>query len=316
MKIRRIDYSPDEMIAGIAGQLDPLDFGVYWMICTLIYSRGGPIDDDPVWISRIFRNTNPRTVRAAIERLVEAGKVERNGAELMVNRCRTELERALNRTRKASENGAKGGRPSKKNKGLEKAGGLSGEKLTINYQLTTTNIDSSLRSESISPPLRLSPPDLDEDDEVPFLRDDPAPEPPPPAEPSPEPDPEPAPAPEPTTKPKPKPAKPTTAAKRGERLTAEEPPPEWLDWAREAGHRAPEREWLVFRDYWIAQPGQKGIKLDWFATWRNWIRRDLGGGTAPPRRSRRAGMAEPSPAEAFRRTPEEIEEIEKAIAEW
>ena len=28
-----------------------------------------------------------------------------------------------------------------------------------------------------------------------------------------------------------------------------------------------------FRDYWIAQPGQKGVKTDWEATWRNWIRR-------------------------------------------
>ena len=28
-----------------------------------------------------------------------------------------------------------------------------------------------------------------------------------------------------------------------------------------------------FRDYWISQPGQKGVKVDWAATWRNWIRR-------------------------------------------
>ena len=27
-----------------------------------------------------------------------------------------------------------------------------------------------------------------------------------------------------------------------------------------------------FRDYWISQPGQKGLKLDWIATWRNWVR--------------------------------------------
>lgn len=27
-----------------------------------------------------------------------------------------------------------------------------------------------------------------------------------------------------------------------------------------------------FRDYWIAQPGAKGRKADWFATWRNWVR--------------------------------------------
>lgn len=25
-----------------------------------------------------------------------------------------------------------------------------------------------------------------------------------------------------------------------------------------------------FRNYWLAQPGQKGTKLDWVATWRNW----------------------------------------------
>lgn len=27
-----------------------------------------------------------------------------------------------------------------------------------------------------------------------------------------------------------------------------------------------------FRDYWIAQPGTKGKKTDWQATWRNWVR--------------------------------------------
>jgi hypothetical protein len=27
-----------------------------------------------------------------------------------------------------------------------------------------------------------------------------------------------------------------------------------------------------FRDYWVAQPGAKGRKLDWPATWRNWVR--------------------------------------------
>jgi hypothetical protein len=29
-----------------------------------------------------------------------------------------------------------------------------------------------------------------------------------------------------------------------------------------------------FRDYWIAQPGAKGKKLDWSATWRNWVRNE------------------------------------------
>lgn len=28
----------------------------------------------------------------------------------------------------------------------------------------------------------------------------------------------------------------------------------------------------AFKDYWEAMPGAKGVKLDWVATWRNWIR--------------------------------------------
>jgi hypothetical protein len=29
-----------------------------------------------------------------------------------------------------------------------------------------------------------------------------------------------------------------------------------------------------FRDYWTAQPGQRGRKVDWQATWRNWCRNE------------------------------------------
>ncbi|MES2319984.1 MAG: hypothetical protein V4631_21090 [Pseudomonadota bacterium] len=31
-----------------------------------------------------------------------------------------------------------------------------------------------------------------------------------------------------------------------------------------------------FRDYWVAQPGVKGRKADWPATWRNWVRNEKG----------------------------------------
>ena len=34
-----------------------------------------------------------------------------------------------------------------------------------------------------------------------------------------------------------------------------------------------EAEHRKFADYWAAQPGQKGVKADWNATWRNWVRR-------------------------------------------
>ena len=45
-----------------------------------------------------------------------------------------------------------------------------------------------------------------------------------------------------------------------------------------------EQEILKFHDYWKAQPGQRGLKLDWDATWRNWIR-NAKGNTANGQRS-------------------------------
>lgn len=32
------------------------------------------------------------------------------------------------------------------------------------------------------------------------------------------------------------------------------------------------RVFAKFRDYWVSVPGAKGVKLDWDATWRNWVR--------------------------------------------
>lgn len=46
-----------------------------------------------------------------------------------------------------------------------------------------------------------------------------------------------------------------------------------------------QREHAKFIDYWTAQPGQRGVKLDWDATWRNWMRRAAE--TAPNGRNRR-----------------------------
>jgi len=62
--------------------------------------------------------------------------------------------------------------------------------------------------------------------------------------------------------------------KRGSRLAQDLFfPKEWCDFLVE---QRPElnaqKTFDQFKDYWIAQAGQKGVKLDWFATWRNWVR--------------------------------------------
>jgi len=70
----------------------------------------------------------------------------------------------------------------------------------------------------------------------------------------------------------------TTKAKRGTRL-----PEGWTPERSQANLKAEHDSSLTpdelssqlerFRDHWAAQPGSKGTKLDWQATWRNWVRR-------------------------------------------
>lgn len=61
---------------------------------------------------------------------------------------------------------------------------------------------------------------------------------------------------------------------RGTRLAADwEPSAEDCAFASELG-LDPVATAARFRDYWIAQPGQKGVKVDWPATWRNKCRSD------------------------------------------
>jgi len=43
---------------------------------------------------------------------------------------------------------------------------------------------------------------------------------------------------------------------------------------RAEGHATPAGALASFGDYWRAVPGQKGVKLDWEGTYRNWVRRD------------------------------------------
>lgn len=88
------------------------------------------------------------------------------------------------------------------------------------------------------------------------------------------------------------PPTPQGGSRRGSRLSADWRPDDdtvakivaacpGLDWQREHD---------VFVDYWVAQPGQRGTKVDWAATWRNWMRRAYERSTpaTAPRQQQRA----------------------------
>lgn len=79
--------------------------------------------------------------------------------------------------------------------------------------------------------------------------------------------------------PEPEPEKervPNGTPKKGSRLSPDWiPQQEHIDYAAEQGLTPEEthHEAENFRDYWIAKPGAGGVKLDWTATWRTWVRR-------------------------------------------
>jgi uncharacterized protein YdaU (DUF1376 family) len=60
---------------------------------------------------------------------------------------------------------------------------------------------------------------------------------------------------------------------RSTRFDLNDVPDDWIDFCnQERPDLDPRKTFDSFRDYWIAQPGSKGVKADWTATWRNWIR--------------------------------------------
>lgn len=164
-KIRRIDYHPDEFLAGVVG-MTPEDIGVYWTLCTRMYSAGGPIPNDADMNAEGFsRKTRPSTIRASIDRLVAAGKLfvcASDGDPLGVGflyqkRSRDVINSTKTRIDAASSNGRTGGRPRGKVdtetneiNGVEKGSGfpaLSDEKkapLTTNHQPSPLTINTPL----------------------------------------------------------------------------------------------------------------------------------------------------------------------------
>ena len=141
-KARRVDYYPDEYIAGVGGVLRAEEQGVYWMLCSLIMSEGHAIEQNDRRFAALCQ-IRPSDSKRIIEKLVVTGKIVRQSDDkLFQKRSQSEVEKSLKRIQTASENGSNGGRPSlkdKQNQQIAKAKGFSSEKLTTNHQPSTTN---------------------------------------------------------------------------------------------------------------------------------------------------------------------------------
>jgi hypothetical protein len=81
-------------------------------------------------------------------------------------------------------------------------------------------------------------------------------------------------------------AKPKREA-HGSRLDREwKLPDDWRQWARasfpQSTAESIQLQADTFRDYWVAAAGQRGRKVDWEATWRNWCRKAFATGPLRP----------------------------------
>jgi hypothetical protein len=67
---------------------------------------------------------------------------------------------------------------------------------------------------------------------------------------------------------------PVAKATKGSRFAKKDQiPPSWESYCKEKRpDLKPTDVYESFADYWISVPGAKGVKLDWDATWRTWIR--------------------------------------------
>lgn len=273
-KIRRVDFSPDEWIAGTR-ELTLEERGAYWDVCALIYSRGEPIADDDAWIAKALA-CNPRTWRAIKARLVAKGKLRIEADLIMNSRALREIESAekrLNGSRTAAETSANARRTRAENARLsseyndipEADADIYGRAIT-NHQPIKDSDRENLTVETSTAPAGAGAGERGDSDK-------------------------------------------DQAGSRRARTTARgtrlpdswQPGPELEQFARNLG-LDPEAVTPEFVDHWRGVAGQRGVKLDWPATYRNRCRflagRTAVAGTKRPQDIGRSGYGSKSRGQA------------------
>jgi uncharacterized protein YdaU (DUF1376 family) len=125
---------------GVVG-LGPAEIGAYWVACSLMYSRGGPIADDDAWIARAC-GCHIRTWRSLKEKLLGAGKLVLRDGLISNSRVLREIEKAqrrLKQSREAAEASANARRDSAEDEGeAGQNNGLGEAAARIDLELSPT----------------------------------------------------------------------------------------------------------------------------------------------------------------------------------
>lgn len=235
----RIDYYPAVAYADFTN-LEAEEIAIIMQISNLNYIKLGPIDNDPAWIARSIKNMTRLRCEKIIRKLIGKNEISINPAgKLYKNRAEVELKSVRNRQESSSNAGKLGNDIRWGNQEKQSVS----DRDPIETEIASTNTNTNTSKEERT--LNLS---LDNTDSSVGA--------PPPA----------------STK------KAAKNKKSGTRLTSDwELSEDDGNWCRSLG--MPVNEILAeadkFKDYWTAKAGKNATKLDWSATWRNWIRNHL-----------------------------------------
>ncbi len=237
------DYQRD------TGHLSLIEIGAYDRLLDHVYATENPLPKEIKVLCRICRAVSAEE-QAAVELVVnQFFPINEDGQR---HNKRADKEISVSRT--ARDNGARGGRP--RTKGVtgnvtQQLTGSETEQITETITGQGGGMGHPPSSNLQPPPTTLQPP--------------------------------------PTTATQPPSVATTGHGVRAEARASRLPstwtlPPDCADWTRTerpgwSDQHIAEVE-ASFRDYWTSLPGAKGRKLDWVATWRNWVRKERGNGSA------------------------------------
>lgn len=238
----------DALIADTV-HLTAAEFGAYVLLLVAMWRSGGSLPDDEGTIKRISRIRDNHWDRSR-DRIFAL--LSREAGRITQKRLQAEFERSTERHERRAAAGRKGGR-----KPLQTAenGGLVGKPYKAPLQDTPTEppysvakplktleqgqamLSDGLKQNGSITPLNHNHEPVEEREAIASPKKEPI-------------------------------------SKRGTRL-----PDDWRPsdnerlWAASKGCSDARiaREAEAFRNFWVAKPGAGGVKLDWSATWRNWV---------------------------------------------
>tara|TARA_R110002110_G_scaffold113522_3_gene281850 strand:+ start:2450 stop:3283 length:834 start_codon:yes stop_codon:yes gene_type:complete len=237
MSMVHVPFYPSDWLAGTAA-LSDTEKGVYITLVARMYEMAGPIERDDNRLFRVCGSKSKASFVKALEYLISEGKILVTDEGLFNEKASKVIEQTTEKSSKAKAAAqSRWDRKSNKNKGGVNANASPKHMPQLCQPEPEPELDKELKRDTIVSPKKAPDQsfDLVPSEQIP------------------------------------KPAKNAKASRLPDDWAL---PRDWGDWAVSEGWDASDvrLEAEKFRDFWISKAGKDAAKLNWLATWRNWMR--------------------------------------------